>query len=337
MIKKRIEYLDILRGFGIITMIIGHISFSNGVGLDHIIDHFIHAFHMLLFFFISGMLYSKKDKPVAKQILAKAKSLLIPYISFGLIAYALWLVIHIQEISINPLIGILLVDSNNIPISGAIWFLFALFLTYAIYISLEKLIKNYTIFTVAIFTIAILGSFQQKIVDVQLPFTITQAFVGVGIFHIGRLLNENVDKKIVNTLFNMPLWLLCVSIPVSVALIFLNKYINMRTNEYGYVLLFWFNLVHCTLNGINVCKLIDKLDKNNITKPLKTIGRDSIVFLCLNQIIISVLDKVLVRFIANTYLKGVIILVVSLCAMFVCNYIIQHTFLKIFIGKSRNK
>lgn len=51
---KRIEYVDIYRGIGIILMIMGHIGFGGKF------DIWIHAFHMPMFFFISGFLHKEK-------------------------------------------------------------------------------------------------------------------------------------------------------------------------------------------------------------------------------------------------------------------------------------
>ena len=45
---RRIEYMDIFRGIGIILMIMGHIWFGQ------IFDTFKAAFHMPMFFIISG-------------------------------------------------------------------------------------------------------------------------------------------------------------------------------------------------------------------------------------------------------------------------------------------
>ena len=41
--NKRIEWIDICKGIGILAMICGHI------GLPHILDKYIHAWHMPIF------------------------------------------------------------------------------------------------------------------------------------------------------------------------------------------------------------------------------------------------------------------------------------------------
>lgn len=55
--KKRVGYIDVMRGLGIFFVAFGH---SIGV-LNHPINRAILSFHMPLFFFISGMLFWGKD------------------------------------------------------------------------------------------------------------------------------------------------------------------------------------------------------------------------------------------------------------------------------------
>ena len=64
--NKRLTYMDIFRGMGIILMIMGHVGFGK------VFDHFIHAFHMPMFFFISGFFYNR-NKTFGVFIKNKAK------------------------------------------------------------------------------------------------------------------------------------------------------------------------------------------------------------------------------------------------------------------------
>ena len=53
--KDRLDYVDLFRGIGILLMIMGHVGFG-----AHF-DKFIYAFHVPMFFVISGFLYSDKQ------------------------------------------------------------------------------------------------------------------------------------------------------------------------------------------------------------------------------------------------------------------------------------
>lgn len=75
--KSRMDYIDLYRAFGIILMVMGHIGFGGKF------DKFIHAFHMPMFFFISGFFYKEKNIDIKKYTVDKAKKLLTPYFVFG--------------------------------------------------------------------------------------------------------------------------------------------------------------------------------------------------------------------------------------------------------------
>lgn len=49
--KERLLYVDTLKAFGIILVVMGHVFHDS----DSIVSHFIYAFHMPLFFLLSGV------------------------------------------------------------------------------------------------------------------------------------------------------------------------------------------------------------------------------------------------------------------------------------------
>lgn len=65
-------------------MIMGHIGFGG------CFNYWIHAFHMPMFYIISGFLYKKKSTSFYEITVKKAKSLLIPYFIFGVIHYFIY-------------------------------------------------------------------------------------------------------------------------------------------------------------------------------------------------------------------------------------------------------
>ena len=74
-IHKRLQYVDFLKGFAILCVVVGHIAAFNPK-CDLLID-FVYSFHMPLFFFISGFLFHKKNiVNIQKSIISKVKSLI---------------------------------------------------------------------------------------------------------------------------------------------------------------------------------------------------------------------------------------------------------------------
>ena len=82
---KRFDYLDIAKGIGILTVVWTHIML---VGASH---RLIYAFHMPLFFFISGMLFNRgKFDSIATFLKHRFKRLFVPYLVYSLLSWAVW-------------------------------------------------------------------------------------------------------------------------------------------------------------------------------------------------------------------------------------------------------
>ncbi len=126
--KRRLTYLDLAKGIGIILVAIAHSTFTSTP-----VQAFITAFHMPLFFVVSGMLLchtgeeKKSMKVLAKK---KAMSVMIPYLTFS-IAYV---IIKIATIYLKP--GRLtwidversLIEFATLYGISVLWFMSALFL-----------------------------------------------------------------------------------------------------------------------------------------------------------------------------------------------------------------
>lgn len=83
--NQRYEYLDIAKGMGILAVVWAHIL---TVGWSH---RFIYAFHMPLFFFISGYLFNSAKFPSFKAFfLKRSKRLLVPYAIYSVVTWGIW-------------------------------------------------------------------------------------------------------------------------------------------------------------------------------------------------------------------------------------------------------
>lgn len=82
--KKRIFYLDIAKGIGIILVVLGHV-----MELSTPVRQFVTSFHMPLFFVISGYIISatnEDDKDVRLIGKHKLRSLMLPYAVFSFLS-----------------------------------------------------------------------------------------------------------------------------------------------------------------------------------------------------------------------------------------------------------
>ena len=141
--KKRVIEMDILRGLGAVLVVLGHSFITHPINIVNIgwcrfLHDFIYSFHMPLFFFVSGFVYSCKK--YNEYIFKKIRRLLIPYLFFGTVS----LFLHVFG---GGLVGETVTFQQGVIklflYGGDYWFLYTLFLMFAIYPCLSKVKRSY--------------------------------------------------------------------------------------------------------------------------------------------------------------------------------------------------
>ena len=96
---KRSHYIDAIKGFLILLVIIGHcIQYGNGyIYRDNELyynDFFfrsIYSFHMPMFMIVSGYLFGYSNKkPIGTVVFSKLKSIGVPFVVYSTIIYFIW-------------------------------------------------------------------------------------------------------------------------------------------------------------------------------------------------------------------------------------------------------
>lgn len=145
--KIRISYLDALKGFSILCVVVGHVAegyldvgaYPESSGLLYNIFNLIYAFHMPLFMMISGYLYytayfDDKGKPDRKRIYHQMCNLVAVYVIFS-VAFILFHIlsdIFIKKAAHSDLTLLNIVLIWVQPIS-VYWYLYTLTLFYLIF------------------------------------------------------------------------------------------------------------------------------------------------------------------------------------------------------------
>lgn len=148
--QTRIAYIDSMKGFAILCVVIGHVPEiyiahnivnSNTAKLLFDIMNAVYTFHMPLFMMISGYVYSlayfeENRKPDRARIYRQAGNMAIVYVIFNLL-YALLKVLFVDILN-SPLQwkDVLLIWAK--PIYTPFWYLYVLAIFYIIF-SLERL------------------------------------------------------------------------------------------------------------------------------------------------------------------------------------------------------
>ena len=120
-----LHWVNSAKGIGVVLVIVGHLLYSSNLQM---LNKFIYAFHMPLFFILSGYVQGKITNN--EYIVKKFRRILLPFINFAIIGFLSFGLLLLYKG--NPLL-VVLIDSFYVlgKISNhPLWFLIVLFETY---------------------------------------------------------------------------------------------------------------------------------------------------------------------------------------------------------------
>lgn len=352
--SKRLDFLDIAKGIGIIFVL-----YSHSCGFP-VFGNAVTAFYMPLFFFISGYVY-KTGRSAGENIKRKLKQLLIPYVGFTLLLYAehIFLAIIKHELTreniIMPLLGAIysrgalyaefsrndtffFLISNN-----PMWFITAMAVSCVIfYLLVENFLANKKkriIITVLLTGITIGFSYCPYL----LPWSIDTAFAGALFMLLGAFLGQMSYYSDENKSRFSPVFVILAGL-VYCVLTEIAKPINMSIRDYGYsgiVGAMWFLMAALTgtIIFLWLCRYIEKF---KFTRVFSMVGKHTYTIMALHFIFIKYLEKSYYLFHMTfeysresvlywVYWTVILAAVTGLCILF--DYILGFVKSKLFRGK----
>lgn len=203
--KKRIVWIDQLRGLAFYTVILGHMSIVYGL------KSLIYSFHMPLFFMISGLnlniekIYNTKFKNYSLRL---AKKMLVPYFWLQMLSFLLRQLVSVirnKPFDVKTyLLGILVGNNNLVEApSNPLYYVLLLFLAQIglwFVIKLAKCNKKYI--TIGVAGFSLISLCLQRI---SLPWHINVVPMAMLLIFIGRLLMD-LYIKVKDKLETMKKW-----------------------------------------------------------------------------------------------------------------------------------
>ena len=260
-------WIDIVKGIGIILVVLGHIKGGYSQSLIFLV-------HMPLFFFISGYLFKPQDKK--KFFLKKTVSLLLPYFTFLIILYPIEYPYsddkNILNYILKPIYGGQLLNNGLI----AFWFITCLFLTQQVFNLIIHKIKSKIFFGIVMFLFLIASYINSEIFPYfRLPWNANIVLAAIPFFYFGYLFKQN--KTSINSLFILVLnalsaYIIYLKVPIEY---------DMKIANYGIPFISFILSLASILFIILISKRIQHL--NYISNMLKYIGKKSIIIMFLHQ------------------------------------------------------
>ena len=277
--KKRLQWIDIAKGIGIILVVIGHCNPPARI------EKFIFSFHMPLFFFVSGYVYRQGGTGAARYLARTKRDLLrliLPYVVTVCLVAVFWLLIRAQGKtgaydSLPALLKSALYGSgsnhNGIRLIGEIWFLLALFwarrMMDAVFCCKRELCRFLLVMGIVGAGIALAAA------GLWIPADVDIALVAVGFMYAGWMLQKKPG------LFDNPAFL-CLMLLIGAASLFLPG-LRMSSRRYSGM---WFLVLPAAVAlSILACKVSMLLGKvKGIRSFLSFVGRHSLLFMCVHSL-----------------------------------------------------
>lgn len=330
--------MDIAKGIGIFLVVLGHTTHNE------VLRKFIYFFHLPLFFILAGFFFNiKKFNSYGQFLKDNARGLLLPFVTFYLLAYVYWIFVerHLRpgdmEIPITtPAIGVLYGTDykNYMQPNGAVWFLMALFVAKNFLYFTVKYIRAKALFFTVLIASAFIGYYLSVINFYKLPFSINSAFMGfffVGLGYLAKPYYEYLrDGKPV---YKIVVTIVCLLI--SFLAIRYNVMPDMDYGVYGNVPLFLLGGISGTLLCLFISTGLRK------TYVLEYLGRASLIIMGLSEpvkrAVLGIFAKVThqpVEMVRDSVSMSLLCTVATLIVLVPGIYIFTH-YLYFLIGTSK--
>ena len=312
-------------------MVMGHIGFGS------YFDHYIHAFHMPLFFFVTGLFFKRKNNSRFSVYIRKiTKQLLVPYFIWAMICYTYAFftgegIIGGKRIAF---LRIFTFNNDSFPIAGALWYLTCLFFCLLILYFIDKYSKSEIVFGSFCILFFLIGFYYNYIIKISLWWSLSVSFTAVGLVYFGYLTNK---YQLIKRLTSSNIFITFLLFLINLICIMKTGYVNMRVGSYPNMFLFLFNFFLSQIVYFNISKILaTKKILKPLVKHLAYIGQYSIVFLCLNQFVILICAKLFYRFqkyFAYVSLYNIFLFFIVTVILYFIAKMTMKTKLKILFGK----
>ncbi len=310
--NRRID-LDIAKGIGAILVVWAHI--------DGVFSEYINQFHMPLFFFISGILFSKNKEKSGSYVRRKIKAYLIPFWKYNFMFFPIFFLLYYRndyELKIAlKWLGEILFTVNKVPFLGATWFLASLFwicIFYKlIYDFLERFPKRDLILWGGAFIVLIVG------LCTNLPYRQSRTLICSFFYVAGYLYEKYLSIRIKENslLAGMSLLFFCIEARYN--------YVYLGSGEIKNKLMFVLGALAMTFfilffsNKLRKCKLL-------LTKIIVMIGEHSLdllvwqflafrIAICIQIVVLGLETKALIAFPVYDS-KGIWFVLYLLCGVY---------------------
>ena len=288
--KKRIIWIDQLRGLAFYTVILGHMSIGKGL------KTWMYSFHMPLFFMISGLnlnverIYKTSFKDFTLRL---AKKMLVPYLWLQMLSFVLRYAVSLLNHKPVPvrdyLIGIIVGNNNIIGApSNPLYYVLLLFLAQVGLWFVIRIAKADKGLIGVILSVLSVGSVCLQRIDI--PWHVNVVPTAMFLIFIGRLLMDAylpVSEKLAKMNKGVYFGICGVLLAVGYILSRYNGRISIHGNYYGEDFIIF--VVCAVASSVAIAMLVMLLPEN---KTLTFIGANTFFYMGIHKPLLLVFEAV---------------------------------------------
>lgn len=323
---QRLEFIDLMKGICILTVVVRHLYGQLFPGQLGVI---IYSVQVPVFFYLSGILESKRINKIENSLVKFINKILIPYIFWFTICIIIFLPFkyfsfwdenyHGNASLFSKLKIFLLTPNKHLITNYPCWFLLGLFeiklLSFIIDKSFIKFNINAVVKYVLIGALVIIV-YYMCLNNVKLPFSISSAIINLPFYYLGRFSRDTILKNEVRQKYKIPFIIVSV-ISCVLLFLFMEKFDSNNCIVPSNILFTYFLIT----GGILVLYTISLLI-NNLTL-VNYLGSNSLVLLVTHVIIFNMLPS---------KLPSYLLLIITICLSIIM-IPLSNRFLPFFVGK----
>lgn len=289
--NRNIEF-DLMKGIGILLVVIGHLQIPWNLHL------LIYGFHMPLFFFVSGCFAKKREWAIFCE--KNFKKIVVPYLlfSFTLLVVSMFLSLVGGE-GLNKGVYFNFFDEHCFIAFKTIWFLICLLWVRVIH---NMLLYINHVGLLSCFLLII--GYVLHVLNINIPCFVDTTFSVLIFYHLGFITYQHVHKtNMLKGKYTM--FFLCFFVILYVGVVlFFSPTVDFKMNVYPWYIIF------VSLLGIAslylFCTVIQVWNKNLMVRTINFCGKNSLYILGFSSPCIIVLNILASKTTINSFLVSCI-------------------------------
>lgn len=306
MTHHRIEYIDLMKGFCIVSIVALHFKIFPEYSL---LNNMSTTISIPLYFFLSGIFF-KVSNGFIDLFVKKLNKLIIPLLFFSFFFLVIGYAIHfLSNGLLFPHISISKFLFNNYPL----WFLKALFISNLIYYFIVRYISNDIIKTIICIFLAYLGIYLSKnpikIIDlIDKQTCILNAIIGIIFMHAGMMSQK---YNILKQQLSIKKQYLLTATTLIILIIFSKGYTDFFQRKYNINFLYFLT---ASMSGIFLILFVSK--KLAHLFLFSFLGRYSLIVLGTHLIFQNIFSPLLHHFILNEQISNWISFIITISLLY---------------------